>query len=61
MEGVDREWFAAHSGFQLDELIGEPLRTLVSAGLLADDGRRVKLTREGLFVSDSIWPELLRV
>jgi len=61
MEGVDREWFAAHSGFQLDELIGEPLRALVSNGLLADDGRRVKLTREALFVSDSIWPELLRV
>jgi oxygen-independent coproporphyrinogen-3 oxidase len=60
MEGVDREWFTAHCGFQLDELIKEPLRTLVSTGLLADDGRRVKLTREGLFVSDSIWPELLR-
>ena len=60
MEGVDRKWFVAQSGFHLDELVGEPLRTLVSAGLLADDGRRVKLTREGLFVSDSIWPELLR-
>jgi hypothetical protein len=27
--------------------------------LLSDDGSRVKLTREGLFVSDALWPELL--
>jgi hypothetical protein len=27
--------------------------------LLCDDGARVKLTREGLFVSDALWPELL--
>jgi hypothetical protein len=28
-------------------------------GLLDDDGERLRLTREGLFVSDAIWPELL--
>jgi oxygen-independent coproporphyrinogen-3 oxidase len=60
MEGVDREWFAARSGFRLDELVESPLREFIAAGLLADDGQRVKLTREGLFVGDSIWPELLR-
>ena len=27
--------------------------------LLSDEGRRVQLTREGLFVSDALWPELL--
>ena len=31
----------------------------VAAGLLEDDGERVRLTREGLFVSDALWPELL--
>jgi oxygen-independent coproporphyrinogen III oxidase len=60
MEGVDREWFAARSGFRLDDLVESPLREFIAAGLLADNGSRVKLTREGLFVSDSIWPELLR-
>ena len=60
MEGVDRDWFAARSGFRLDDLVELPLRKFVAADLLADDGQRVKLTREGLFVSDSIWPELLR-
>jgi len=59
MEGVGRKWFAARSGFPLDDLVEVPLREFVAAGLLADDGQRVKLTREGLFVSDSIWPELL--
>ena len=32
----------------------------VARGLLADDGERVRLTWEGLFVSDAIWPDFLR-
>ncbi len=59
IEGVDRAWFAAKSGIQLDSLIVMPLRKFVAAGLLADDGERVKLTRDGLFVSDALWPEFL--
>jgi len=59
LEGVDRHWFAARSGFELDDLVAPPIRKFVAAGLLSDDRQRVKLTREGLFVSDSIWPELL--
>jgi len=39
LEGVDRTWFAARTGFDLDALIGEPLRRHVALGLLADDGR----------------------
>jgi coproporphyrinogen III oxidase-like Fe-S oxidoreductase len=31
----------------------------VSLGLLEDDGRRVRLTREGLFLADSIAADLL--
>jgi len=27
---------------------------------MIDDGRRVRLAREGLFISDSLWPRLLR-
>jgi oxygen-independent coproporphyrinogen-3 oxidase len=59
LEGVDRTAFAAQSGFEIDRLIGEPLARFVAQGLLADDGRRVRLTREGLFVSDAIWPHFL--
>jgi oxygen-independent coproporphyrinogen-3 oxidase len=60
LEGIDRRWFLARSGFDLDALVGEPLRRHVALGLLSDDGQRVRLTREGLFVSDAIWPTFLR-
>jgi putative oxygen-independent coproporphyrinogen III oxidase len=59
MEGVSRLDFAARSGYEIDELVGRPLRKFVELQLLEDDGERVRLTREGLFVSDAIWPELL--
>jgi oxygen-independent coproporphyrinogen-3 oxidase len=59
MEGVDRRQFAAVSGFELNELAGDTIARFVEVNLLSDDGQRVQLTREGLFVSDSLWPELL--
>ncbi len=60
LAGIQRESFAAQTGFELDALVGEPLARMVSLGLLEDDSRRVWLTREGLFVSDAIWPHFLR-
>ncbi|MFO0899884.1 MAG: radical SAM family heme chaperone HemW [Pirellulales bacterium] len=59
LEGVDRQEFEAATGFALDELAGRVLPRFVGRGLLADDGRRVSLTRTGLLVSDSLWGELL--
>ncbi len=61
IEGVDRERFFAQRGFALDELAGESLRRFVELELLEDDGRYVKLTRDGLLVSDAMWGEFLRV
>ena len=60
LEGIDRRWFLARSGVDLDALVGDPLRHHVALGLLSDDGDRIRLTREGLFVSDAIWPSFLR-
>jgi oxygen-independent coproporphyrinogen-3 oxidase len=60
LEGIARANFAERTGCEIDTLVGEPLRKYVGLGLLADDGQRVRLTREGLFVSDAIWPEFLR-
>jgi oxygen-independent coproporphyrinogen-3 oxidase len=60
LEGVDRRQFAQRTGFEIDDLVGEPLARFVAWGLLEDDGHRVKLSREGLFVSDSIWPHFLK-
>lgn len=59
LEGVDRDNFFTQTGFQLDQLAGESIARFVQWGMLSDDDRRVKLTREGLLVSDSLWPELL--
>jgi putative oxygen-independent coproporphyrinogen III oxidase len=60
IEGIERGPFAERTGFDVDALVGESLKRFVALGLLEDDGRRIKLSREGLFVSDSIWPHFLR-
>lgn len=60
LEGVERERFAAKAGFCVDQLTGPLLPRFVEQGLLHDDGRRVRLSRRGLLVSDAIWPFFLR-
>ena len=60
LEGVQRDEFQFRTGCSVDALVAVPLARFVAAGLLQDDGQRVRLTREGLFVSDSIWPHFLR-
>jgi oxygen-independent coproporphyrinogen-3 oxidase len=59
LEGVDRTWFEHRSGFSVDALLGPALARFAAQGVVYDDGRRVRLTREGLLVSDSLWPRLL--
>ncbi|QDU91073.1 Oxygen-independent coproporphyrinogen-III oxidase-like protein [Pirellulimonas nuda] len=59
IEGVERAAFAADTGFGLDGLAGAAIEKFVALGMLSDDGERVRLTRDGLLVSDAIWPELL--
>lgn len=60
LEGIERDDFAGRTGFDLDALVGRPLEKMVGLGFLVDDSRRVRLSREGLFVSDAIWPQFLR-
>jgi oxygen-independent coproporphyrinogen III oxidase len=60
LEGIERAAFAARTGYGIDTLVGEPLARMTELGLLEDDGHRVRLTREGLFVSDAIWPKFLK-
>jgi oxygen-independent coproporphyrinogen-3 oxidase len=59
IEGVSRREFTARTGAAIDELVGFAMQKFVALGLLEDDGERIRLTREGLFVSDAIWPEML--
>lgn len=59
MEGVSRRDFRTKTGYNVDDLVALPLKKFNSLGLLSDDGDVVQLTREGLFVSDAMWPEML--
>ena len=59
LTGVDRTSFIDRTGLEIDVLAGATIAKFVELGLLADDGERIRLTREGLLISDGIWPELL--
>jgi oxygen-independent coproporphyrinogen-3 oxidase len=61
LDGVERRSFAERFGFEIDALGGSDLRRFVDQGWIADDGERLRLTRHGLLISDSLWPALLRV
>ena len=60
MEGVDANQFAQQTGYQIGQLAEECLDRYVQLGFLQWIGSRLRLTREGLLVSDSLWPDLLR-
>jgi len=57
--GVDRREFAERTGFDLEALVGCELHRFINRGLLEEVNSHVRLTREGLFISDSIWPHIL--
>jgi oxygen-independent coproporphyrinogen-3 oxidase len=60
LQGVDRTQFESQTGFDLLSLVGSDLNRFVDQQLLTWDNERLRLTREGLMVSDSIWPYFLR-
>jgi len=59
IEGVDEARFRQETGFTVEELVGALLPELVAQGLLLRRGGTLRLTREGLLVSDSMWPRFL--
>jgi oxygen-independent coproporphyrinogen-3 oxidase len=58
-DGIDRPAFREQTGFVLDDVAGEALARHAALGLLADDGRRVWLTRQGKPVADAVIEGLL--
>jgi oxygen-independent coproporphyrinogen-3 oxidase len=58
-DGLRRTAFLAASGLDLDLVAGRPIRHWTDRGLATDDGEQVRLTREGLLVSDGLWAEVL--
>jgi oxygen-independent coproporphyrinogen-3 oxidase len=60
LEGIERCEFVKRTGFEVEALIGDELPKLAELGLLSDRDGRVRLTREGLFISDAIWSRFLK-
>ena len=58
-DGLHRAAFLAASGLALDDVAGGSIRRWTALGLATDDGEQVRLTREGLLVSDGLWAEVL--
>ena len=59
LEGVNLADFHQATGKHVSELVGEPLNRLTEQGLLEITDEVIRLTKQGLIVSDSIWPHLL--
>ena len=57
--GLDRLDFRARTGFELDDLAGDAILKHVSLGLLHDDGRSIRLTRDGLLLADTVLCDFL--
>jgi len=59
LAGVDLVRFEEETGFDVRRLAGDCLARYEEAGWLELQDGTLRLTREGLLVSDTIWPDLL--
>jgi oxygen-independent coproporphyrinogen-3 oxidase len=57
--GISIKEFFNRSGYNLNELFGTQLNILTQAGLINFDDERIKLTRRGLSVADSVMMEFV--
>jgi oxygen-independent coproporphyrinogen-3 oxidase len=59
LAGIDVRDFAQETGFAVERLGGESLQRFVQQGFLERTESKLRLTRRGLLISDSLWPYLL--
>jgi oxygen-independent coproporphyrinogen III oxidase len=57
IRGIERFDFRKRTGFDLDGLVQEALANMSSLALIEDDGERVRLSRRGKCVADSVIAE----
>ena len=57
--GISKKEFSQRSGFDLNELFEKQLTNLTQAGLINFDDERIKLTKKGLSVADSVMMEFV--
>lgn len=58
-EGLDKEWFLRHFGKGLDDTYPETIGRLKEGGLLLEEGRFIKLSHQGLLLSNEVFLALL--
>jgi oxygen-independent coproporphyrinogen-3 oxidase len=59
-EGVHPEWFRERTRFDLETIAGHEIDRCIAQGALEWARGNLRLTREGLLISDSLWPNFLR-
>ncbi len=57
--GISKIEFLKRSGFDLSGLFGKQINALAKAGLINFDDERIKLTRKGMSVADSVMTEFI--
>jgi oxygen-independent coproporphyrinogen-3 oxidase len=58
-DGIHKDEFRALTGYDLECLAGDTIRRYLEMGLLEDVDSRIRLTREGRFVADAVFVDLL--
>lgn len=59
ISGFDERQFATEFGFTVESLSADALKQHLAAGLLQRNGGRLSLTRDGLFLADSVISDFL--
>ena len=59
LSGLERVRFRQQTGFAIDDLAGSAITEFVEMGFLVDNGRSIRLTREGLPVADGVLQSML--
>lgn len=59
LEGINLELFHQTTGYKIENLVGKEITRLIKLGMLEQIDTHLRLTQEGLLISDALWPELL--
>ena len=59
LEGISLSDFYRATGFDVVKLLKKPLHRFISQGFLSLKNNQLQLTEQGLYISDSLWPEFL--
>jgi oxygen-independent coproporphyrinogen-3 oxidase len=58
-KGISNADFYERFGYKIEEQFGEQIKRLMNYGLVSYDDERLKLTKKGLFVADTVMTEFL--